>query len=141
MADGFVEQYREGGWISRWSSPGYADLMTGTSSDVAFADAYLKGVTNFDVEAAYDAALRNATAAPPSGSVGRKGLEHSVFLGYTSTATGAGLSWAMAGYLNDFGLGNLAAALAQSGTPARRQEFAENAAYFLDRSRGYVHLF
>ena len=44
MVDGFVQQYRDGGWIARWSSPGYADLMTGTSSDVAFADAYLKGV-------------------------------------------------------------------------------------------------
>ncbi len=35
IADGFVQQYRDGGWIARWSSPGYADLMTGTSADVA----------------------------------------------------------------------------------------------------------
>ena len=55
MVDGFVQQYKDGGWISRWSSPGYADLMTGTSSDVAFADAYVKGV-GFDAEAAYEAA-------------------------------------------------------------------------------------
>src|SRR5262249_2658880 len=33
MVDGFVQQYRDGGWIARWSSPGYANLMTGTSSD------------------------------------------------------------------------------------------------------------
>ena len=25
MIDGFVQQYRDGGWISRWSSPGYAE--------------------------------------------------------------------------------------------------------------------
>ena len=25
MVDGFVQQYRDGGWISRWSSPGYAE--------------------------------------------------------------------------------------------------------------------
>ena len=48
LVDGFVQQYRDGGWISRWSSPGYANLMTGTSSDVAFADAYVKGVRGFD---------------------------------------------------------------------------------------------
>ena len=36
MVDGFVQQYRDGGWVARWSSPGYANLMTGTSSDVAF---------------------------------------------------------------------------------------------------------
>ena len=43
LVDGFVQQYRDGGWIARWSSPGYANLMTGTSSDVAFADAYRQG--------------------------------------------------------------------------------------------------
>ena len=48
LVDGFVQQYRDGGWVSRWSSPGYANLMTGTSSDVAFADAYLKGIGGFD---------------------------------------------------------------------------------------------
>ena len=82
MVDGFVQQYQDGGWISRWSSPGYADLMTGTSSDVAFADAYVKGV-HFDAEAAYEAALKNATVVPPASGVGRKGMETSPFLGYT----------------------------------------------------------
>ena len=48
LVDGFVQQYRDGGWIARWSSPGYANLMTGTSSDVSFADAYVKGVGGFD---------------------------------------------------------------------------------------------
>ena len=48
MIDGFLQQYRDGGWVARWSSPGYADLMVGTSSDVAFADAWLKGVGGFD---------------------------------------------------------------------------------------------
>ena len=74
LVDGFVQQYKDGGWISRWSSPGYADLMTGTSSDVAFADAYVKGV-KFDAEAAYEAAVKNATVVPPSSGVGRKGMD------------------------------------------------------------------
>ena len=65
LVDGFVQQYRDGGWIARWSSPGYANLMTGTSSDVAFADAYVKGVRGFDARDAYDAAVKNATVAPP----------------------------------------------------------------------------
>src|SRR5262249_21335468 len=101
LIDGFVQQYKDGGGIARWAAPRYADLTTGTSSDVAFADAYVKGVTAFDAQAAYDAAVKNATVVPTNGGVGRKGLDTSIFLGYTSTSTGAGLSWAMAGYLND----------------------------------------
>ncbi|MDN6566265.1 MAG: glycoside hydrolase family 92 protein, partial [Actinomyces sp.] len=57
LVDGFVQQYRDGGWIARWSSPGYADLMTGTSSDVSFAEAYAAGtLTNSTALDAYDAA-------------------------------------------------------------------------------------
>ncbi|MFI1962727.1 GH92 family glycosyl hydrolase [Streptomyces pathocidini] len=138
MADGFVQQYKDGGWISRWSSPGYADLMTGTSSDVALADAYLKGVRNFDAEAAYEAALKNATVAPPSPGVGRKGMETSVFLGYTSTSTREGVSWALEGCLNDFGLARMAEALYAK---TKKERYQEEAAYFLGRAQNYVRHF
>ncbi len=137
MVDGFVQQYKDGGWTSRWSSPGYADLMTGTSSDVAFADAYVKGVS-MDAKAAYDAALKNATVVPPFSGVGRKGMATSPFLGYTSTATHEGLSWAMEGYVNDYGIARMGEALYRKTGQKRYKEEAE---YFLDRARDYVNLF
>ncbi|MDT7841894.1 GH92 family glycosyl hydrolase [Streptomyces justiciae] len=137
LVDGFVQQYKDGGWTSRWSSPGYADLMTGTSSDVAFADAYVKGV-DFDAEAAYDAAVKNATVVPPTSGVGRKGMETSPFLGYTSTETHEGLSWALEGYLNDYGIARMGRALYEKTGEKR---YAEESAYFLNRARGYVNLF
>ncbi|MFD4140120.1 GH92 family glycosyl hydrolase [Streptomyces sp. NPDC058572] len=137
LVDGFVQQYKDGGWISRWSSPGYADLMTGTSSDVAFADAYVKGV-KFDAEAAYEAALKNATVVPPFPGVGRKGMETSPFLGYASTETHEGLSWSLEGYLNDYGLARMGRALyAKTG----KDRYKEESRYFLDRARNYVTLF
>ncbi|TDV43668.1 GH92 family glycosyl hydrolase [Actinophytocola oryzae] len=131
LVDGFVQQYREGGWIARWSSPGYADLMTGTSSDVAFADAYRKGVRGFDVRSAYDAAVRNATVTPDRDGVGRKGLDRSIFLGYTPTSTEYGLSWTLEGCLNDFAIAGLA------------KEFGDTELhdYLLDRAMNYVHSF
>jgi predicted alpha-1,2-mannosidase len=144
LVDGFVQQYKDGGWIARWSSPGYANLMVGTSSDVAFADAYLKGVRNFDVAAAYEAAVKNASVRPPNDNVGRKGFERSPFLGYTpSDSTGEAMSWAMDGYINDFGIANLAKARAEAtapGDPARARYLAEYE-YFLNRSLNYVHMF
>ncbi|MFJ3232079.1 GH92 family glycosyl hydrolase [Streptomyces sp. NPDC086787] len=137
MVDGFVQQYKDGGWTSRWSSPGYADLMTGTSSDVAFADAYVKGV-RFDAKAAYEAALKNATVVPPSSGVGRKGMSTSPFLGYTSTATDEGLSWAMEGYVNDYGIAKMGEALHRK---TGERHYQEESAYFLNRARNYVDLF
>ncbi|MFF5532094.1 GH92 family glycosyl hydrolase [Streptomyces cinerochromogenes] len=137
MVDGFVQQYKDGGWTSRWSSPGYADLMTGTSSDVAFADAYVKGV-RFDAKAAYDAAVKNATVVPPMSGVGRKGMATSPFLGYTSTDTHEGLSWAMEGYVNDYGIARMGEALYEKTGDKR---YREESQYFLNRARDYVKLF
>jgi predicted alpha-1,2-mannosidase len=139
MVDGFVQQYEDGGWISRWSSPGYANLMVGTSSDVAFADAYQKGVKGFDPGTAYQAALKNATVTPPNDNVGRKGLASSIFKGYTpSDATGEAMSWAMDGYINDFGIANMASALARK---TGNQRYAEEAEYFRSRAQNYVNMF
>jgi predicted alpha-1,2-mannosidase len=143
IADGFVQQYRDGGWIARWSSPGYADLMTGTSADVALAEAYLNGVKLPDPLAAYDAAVKDATVASGRSAVGRKGIETSLFLGYTPTSTGESVSWALEGFINDYGIGNMAAALAEDpATPkARRGGLEEQSQYFLQRARNYVNLF
>ncbi|MEW2297183.1 GH92 family glycosyl hydrolase [Streptomyces sp. NPDC006743] len=137
MVDGFVQGYKDGGWTSRWSSPGYADLMTGTSSDVAFADAYVKGVP-MDARAAYEAALKNATVVPPTSGVGRKGMSTSPFLGYTSTATGEGLSWAMEGYVNDYGIAKMGEALYRK---TGQKHYKDEAQYFLNRAQDYVKLF
>jgi predicted alpha-1,2-mannosidase len=143
MIDGFVQQYRDGGWISRWSSPGYADLMPGTSSDIAFADAYLKGVTNFDVKSFYQSAIRDAEAVSPSSGTGRKGMNTSIFNGYTNTSTGEGLAWAMDGYINDFGIANLAKALSDKndGNDPYQGNYAADYKYFINRAQNYVNMF
>lgn len=143
LIDGFVDQYRDGGWISRWSSPGYANCMTGTSSDVAFADAYLRGVKLLDPLATYNAALKNATTPSNNRDIGRNGLTTSLFLGYTPASEHESVSWATEGFINDFGIGNMAAALADDpATPeGRRAELREQSEYFLDRSKNYVNLF
>jgi predicted alpha-1,2-mannosidase len=146
LVDGFVQQYRDGGWIARWSSPGYANLMTGTSSDAAFADALVKGVRGFDGADAYAAAVKNATVAPPGDpldpSVGRKGLFQSLFQGYTSTRVDEGVSWALEGDINDYGIGNMARALADAtGDPALRRRYLEESEYFLARATNYVNMF
>lgn len=143
LIDGFVQQYRDGGWIARWSSPGYADCMTGTSSDVAFADAYLRGVPLPDPLATYDAGLRNATVAAEATEVGRKGAATGFFAGYVSTDTEESVSWALEAYLNDFGLAAMAERLADdpSVPGERRARLREEASYLRRRSLNYVLLF
>ncbi|MFC7376377.1 MULTISPECIES: GH92 family glycosyl hydrolase [unclassified Brachybacterium] len=144
LADGFVQQYREGGWIARWSSPGYADCMTGTSSDIAIADLAVKGITLPDPLAAYEAGLRNATVAPTQPEVGRKGNERAVFTGYVDTDTPESVSWALEAHINDAGLAAQAELLAEE-TEADDARLAarlrEEAEYLRARARNYLLLF
>ena len=147
LADGFVQQYREGGWIARWSSPGYADCMTGTSSDIAFADLQVKGVQLPDPEAAYEAALRNATVAQPLPEVGRKGGETAVFRGWVATDSGVGetVSWSLEAHINDAGIAAQAALLAEraeaAGDAQRAERLRGESAYLAARSANYALLF
>jgi predicted alpha-1,2-mannosidase len=145
LADGFVQQYREAGWIARWSSPGYADLMTGTSSDVAFAGLASRGVTLRDPLATYDAALRNATTLPDRPGVGRKGQGHALLHGWVPSDVHESVSWTLEGCINDAGIAAFARALADDDglpiDPHRRRALRDDAAYLAQRSAAYRHLF
>ncbi len=63
--------------------------------------------------------------------------------GYTPTSTGESVSWALEGYINDFGIGNMAAALAKDpATPEIATPATDRGVeYFLERARNYVNMF
>jgi putative alpha-1,2-mannosidase len=62
----------------------------------------------------------------------------SPFLGYTSTDTHEGLSWAMEGYVNDYGIARMGEALYRK---TGEKHYEEESEYFLNRARDYVNLF
>lgn len=64
MIEGFLNAYREGGWLPQWPSPGTRGGMGGTHSDAIIADAILKNIPGFDREIAYAAARKNAFTQP-----------------------------------------------------------------------------
>lgn len=142
MVNGFVQHYHDGGWVPRWSSPGYANLMTGTSSDVSFADAYVKGVEGIDASSVYAAMIRNAAVAPPNDNIGRKGMDVAPFIGYTPTSVGEGVSWALEGYINDYGIANMLAAMAKDpAVSLPRERLETESAYYRNRALNYVRVF
>ena len=133
MVQGFANAYAEGGWTPRWSSPGYANLMTGTHSDSVFADAYVKGLTGFDPNLAYAAALHNATTSSlDAPGLGRNGLNRSMFIGYVpSDQVTESAAWHLEGCVND-------AALAQMANALGRQD---DAIFLRNRAMSYTNLF
>lgn len=58
---GWLNAYKEGGWLPSWASPGYRNCMVGTFADVVIADAIVKNVPNFDLRLAKDALLKDVS--------------------------------------------------------------------------------
>ncbi|NIA29207.1 MAG: glycoside hydrolase family 92 protein [Actinobacteria bacterium] len=79
---GWINAYKEGGWFPKWSSPGYRNCMIGTHVESLIADAYFKGIRDFDVQAAYAAMVKDGTQKSNSGAYGRVGIEDYIKLGY-----------------------------------------------------------
>ncbi|GED99420.1 GH92 family glycosyl hydrolase [Gordonia crocea] len=145
LLDGFVEHFRDGGWVSRWSAPAPADIMTGTSSDAVFADAAVAGIADlgdFDVIGAYDSCLRNATVPSPSRFVGRKGMAQSMFTGYADTEAHEGMSWTIDAAINDAAIAAFSRYLLERFPGHdRAEEFAANAVWFAARAARYALMF
>jgi hypothetical protein len=95
--EGWLNAYREGGYLSSWTAPGDRGAMTGNTQDASVADTIVKNVKGFDAALAYQAIVgdtfnvscRNRAAAsqgiaralastsasgtPPPGTVSRMG--------------------------------------------------------------------
>ena len=79
MLVSLVTMRNQGGWLPRWpSGHGYSNSMLGTPADIVLAEAYLKGIRDFDVDTAYAAMKTTALAPTPPGAAfsGRRGVEH-----------------------------------------------------------------
>ena len=88
MMQSLVTMYEQGGWLPIfpcWNS--YTAAMIGDHCSVALADAYIKGIRDFNVEKAYEAMRKNAFETPASfedykNGMGRRALESYLKYGY-----------------------------------------------------------
>ena len=141
LLNGLVQHYNDQTWVPRWIAPGGTNSMVGTSSDVIFADAMMRGI-EFDDKNAYASALRNAaTVSSNLTGGGRKNLNTSIFAGYTA-GTDENFSWTIEGYINDFGIAQMAKALAEKETdPAKKADYLSEYQYYRNRAQNYALLF
>ena len=81
MQEGLINDYKEGGWLPEWSSPGYSNVMIGNNSASVVAEAYLKGGRGYNIETLYQALVHGANNVGPNGT-GREGVDYYNRLGY-----------------------------------------------------------
>ncbi len=83
MLKSYINDYRECGWLPRWTSVGERGCMPSTLLDAVICDAAVKGlIEKDDLETALEGMLKHATTDAPFDYFGRNGAESYCRLGY-----------------------------------------------------------
>jgi predicted alpha-1,2-mannosidase len=112
MQEGLINDYKEGGWLPEWSSPGYSNIMLGNNSASVVSDAYIKGGRKYDIQKLYEALIHGANNEGPN-ATGRRGVEYYNSLGYVphDVRIGEGVARTLEYAYDDFAIYQLAKAL------------------------------
>ena len=129
-----INMYKEWGWMPKWELYGRETwTMEGDPSMPVIADAYLKGLRDFDVNTAYEAFLKSATT-PGKDNKMRPDIDPYISKGYIPMGFYAAdmsgdnsVSHALEYYIADYALSQLASALGKKA----------DAKKFYQRSLGY----
>ena len=133
MVRTMIDMYREHGWLPKWELYGRETLtMEGDPSIPVIVDTWMKGLRDFDLETAYEAMRKSATA-PGAENLMRPDADDYFNLGYVPLREqyDNSVSHALEYYIADFSLSRLAVALGKK----------EDAKLFYERSLGYRHYF
>lgn len=83
ILEGFVNTYRDCGWLPKWPSPSEVGMMPGTLIDAVIADAAVKNIVDKDVlEKAFEGMIKHATEESSDHRYGRHGTEDYKKFGY-----------------------------------------------------------
>lgn len=152
MMQSLVRKYEQGGWMPIfpcWNS--YTLAMIGDHGTAALADAWIKGITNFDIEKAYEGMRKNAFDRPTTleeyrSGMGRRALDSYVKYGYIPLEdsvpdafhTCEQVSRTLEYAYDDFALAQVAAALGKTDDCRALMERARNYRNVIDPRTGYA---
>jgi predicted alpha-1,2-mannosidase len=134
MQEGLLNDYKEGGWLPEWSSPGYANIMVGNNSASVVSEAYIKGARGYDINKLYEALLHGANNQGPIQAIGRAGVTYYNELGYVpyDVKINENAARTLEYAYDDFAIYQLAKALKRP---------KEEIALYAKRSQNYRNLF
>lgn len=116
MVNSMVSMYKESGWLPKWELNSRETFtMNGDPAFPVIADTYLRGLTGFDVEAAYHAMIKSATTPEKDNKI-RTSNDFYLTHGYLPLLEpfDNSVSVALEYYIADWNLGQLAKALGKT---------------------------
>ncbi|WP_337879922.1 GH92 family glycosyl hydrolase [Rheinheimera sp.] len=141
MVQSAVAMANESGWLPKWELYGMeTQVMVGDPGTVMIADSYLRGIRDFDTEAAYKAMLR--AAEQPEQNLLRPENRDYLKLGYVPVDDegpyDGSVSTSLEYYLADFNLSQFARALGKTKDADTYRQRAQNYRLLFDQESGML---
>lgn len=136
--EGFLNSYRDTGYLPKWLAPDERGMMPGTLIDGLIADSACKGMAPELEEEFLKAMLETATKADPKAINGRHGLAQYQELGYLSTDFHESVSHTLDYAYSDFCISTCAAKLGQEELAQIYAQYSKNYQNLFDPETGYM---
>ena len=136
--EGFLNSYRDTGYLPKWLAPDERGMMPGTLIDGLIADSACKDMAPELEEEFLKAMLETATKADPKAINGRHGLSQYQELGYLSTDYHESVSYTLDYAYSDFCISTCAARLGQEELAQTYAQYAKNYQNLFDSETGYM---
>ena len=136
--EGFLNSYRDTGYLPKWLAPDERGMMPGTLIDGLIADSACKGMAPELEEEFLKAMIETATKADPKAVNGRHGLAQYQELGYLSTDYHESVSHTLDYAYSDFCISTCAAKLGQEELAQIYAQYSKNYQNLFDPETGYM---
>ncbi len=136
--EGFLNSYRDTGYLPKWLAPDERGMMPGTLIDGLIADSACKDLAPELEDEFLKAMIETATKADPKAINGRHGLAQYQELGYLSTDYHESVSHTLDYAYSDFCISTCAAKLGQEDLAQTYAQYAKNYQNLFDSETGYM---
>ena len=136
--EGFLNSYRDTGYLPKWLAPDERGMMPGTLIDGVLADSTCKDMAPELEEEFLKAMIETATKADSKAINGRHGLSQYQELGYLSTDYHESVSHTLDYAYSDFCISTCAAKLDQEELAQTYAHYSKNYQNLFDPETGYM---
>ena len=136
--EGFLNSYRDTGFLPKWLAPDERGMMPGTLLDGIIADSACKDMAPDLEEELLQAMLETATKSDPLGINGRHGLAQYQELGYLSTDHHESVSHTLDYAYSDFCIASCSKKLGQNDIAETYRTASQNYRHLFDAETGYM---
>lgn len=138
MLEGFLNSYRESGYLPKWLSPDERGLMPGTLIDAVIADAAVKDIRPDLMPDFLEAMVKGATIQSEKANYGRQGTNDYLTYGYVPANYHESVNHTLDYCYSDFCISQVAKTLGNETLAEDYRKQAKNYQHIFDPKTGFM---